>query len=147
MARKKASRKKARRTTARKTTRKATRKATRKTTRKKASATRSAKITASKTPRTKGDFFRTIAENTDLTRKQVADVFDVAGKIIEKDLSRTGAGVCNFGGLMKVLVQRKKAVPKRKGINPFTGVEQWFKAKPARNVVKVRPLKALKEMV
>ena len=35
----------------------------------------------------------------------------------------------------------------RKGINPFTGEEQMFKAKPARKVVKVRPLKKLKEMV
>ena len=33
----------------------------------------------------------------------------------------------------------------RKGINPFTGEEQMFKAKPASIAVKVRPLKKLKE--
>ena len=42
---------------------------------------------------------------------------------------------------------KKKAVPARKGINPFTGQEQMFKAKPARTVIKVRPLKKMKDMV
>jgi hypothetical protein len=32
-------------------------------------------------------------------------------------------------------------------INPFTKEETLFKAKPARNVVKNRPLKGLKDMV
>jgi hypothetical protein len=41
---------------------------------------------------------------------------------------------------------RKPATKERKGINPFTGQEQIFKAKPARNVVKIRPLKAMKDM-
>jgi nucleoid DNA-binding protein len=48
---------------------------------------------------------------------------------------------------MKVEVKRKPATKARKGINPFTGEETMFKAKPARNVVKVRPLKKLKDMV
>ena len=48
---------------------------------------------------------------------------------------------------MKITVIHKEATKARKGINPFTKEEQLFKAKPARNVVKVRPLKALKEMV
>lgn len=48
---------------------------------------------------------------------------------------------------MKIKVIRKPAVPARKGINPFTKEEVMFKAKPARNVVKVQPLKNLKAMV
>jgi nucleoid DNA-binding protein len=48
---------------------------------------------------------------------------------------------------MKVKVVRKPAVPARKGINPFTKEEMTFKARPARNVVKILPLKSLKEMV
>jgi nucleoid DNA-binding protein len=48
---------------------------------------------------------------------------------------------------MKITVKRKPATKARKGINPFTGEEMMFKAKPARNVIKVRPLKKLKEMV
>jgi hypothetical protein len=46
-----------------------------------------------------------------------------------------------------VAVVRKPATKARKGINPFTGQETLFKAKPARNVVKIRPLKNLKDMV
>jgi hypothetical protein len=48
---------------------------------------------------------------------------------------------------MKLVVQRKPATKARRGINPFTGEETIFKAKPARNVVKIRPLKNLKDMV
>ena len=50
-------------------------------------------------------------------------------------------------GLMKVKVQRKPATPEREGVNPFTKEPTVFKAKPARNVVKVRPLIGLKRMV
>ncbi|TVQ32735.1 MAG: hypothetical protein EA376_05060 [Phycisphaeraceae bacterium] len=136
MARKTAARKK---TTRKKTT------ARKKTTKK--AATRRATIPGTKKARTKSEFFKTIAENTDLTRKQVADVFDVASQMMAKDLGTSGPGVVNFGGLMKVTVQKKPATRARKGINPFTGEETMFKAKPARKVVKVRPLKALKSMV
>jgi nucleoid DNA-binding protein len=44
-----------------------------------------------------------------------------------------------------VQVVNKPATKARKGINPFTGEETMFKAKPARNVIKVRPLKKLKD--
>ena len=47
---------------------------------------------------------------------------------------------------MKIIVVQKPAVAARKGINPFTKQEQMFKAKPARRVIKVRALKALKDM-
>jgi len=35
----------------------------------------------------------------------------------------------------------------RLGLNPFTKEQVMFKAKPARNVVRVRPLRGLKNMV
>ncbi len=47
----------------------------------------------------------------------------------------------------KMKVVKKPARPARKGTNPFTGEEMMFKAKPARKVVKVLPLKGLKDMV
>ncbi|MEM7281726.1 MAG: HU family DNA-binding protein, partial [Pseudomonadota bacterium] len=50
-------------------------------------------------------------------------------------------------GLMKIKSVKKPATKARKGINPFTGEEMMFKAKPARKAVKVLPLKGLKEMV
>ncbi|MCB9838269.1 MAG: HU family DNA-binding protein [Phycisphaeraceae bacterium] len=155
MATRKTTRKTTRKSTARKATRKsATRstprkKATRRTTtRKKTAAARpSLKMTQTSKPRTKAEIYRLISEATELTRQQVASVFECMGEIIEKDLKKGGPGAVNMAGLMKVTVQRKPAVPKRKGINPFTGEEQWFKAKPARNVVKIRPLKSLKDRV
>ena len=52
-----------------------------------------------------------------------------------------------FRGLLKIVVVQKPAVAARLGINPFTQQQQMFKAKPARKVIKVRPLKALKDMV
>jgi len=142
MARKKNTRKKSSRTTSgrKKTSRAAA-------SRKKAAAKAPAKISSTDRPRTKSDFFKTIAENTELSKQQVASVFDVAQDIVAKDLSARGPGVVNFGGLMKVVVQKKPATKARKGVNPFTGEEMMFKAKPARKVVKVRPLKALKELV
>jgi nucleoid DNA-binding protein len=67
--------------------------------------------------------------------------------VLAADLGKRGPGICNIPGLAKVVVQRKPATKARKGINPFTGEEMMFKAKPARNVVKVRALKNLKAMV
>ncbi|MDX9910736.1 MAG: HU family DNA-binding protein [Phycisphaerales bacterium] len=112
-----------------------------------ASTKRPAKISAASKARTKGDVFKTIADHVGITRKDVAGVFDALGQIISADLGKSGPGVVNVGGLMKVTVQRKPATKARKGINPFTGEQTTFKAKPARNVVKVRPLKSLKSMV
>ena len=105
------------------------------------------RVAAVEKPRTKGEILGTIAENTDLTRRQVGEVFDAMSAVIKKDLGRGGPGTFSVPGLMKITVQRKPATKARPGINPFTGEATTFKAKPARNVVKVRPLKSLKDMV
>jgi len=97
--------------------------------------------------RTKSEVYRELGECGDLTRKQVVAVFDGMAGMIKKDLGRRGPGVFTVPGLMKVKVVRKPATKARKGINPFTKEEMMFKAKPARNVVKVTALKALKDMV
>lgn len=97
--------------------------------------------------RTKGDVFTGIADNTGLTRKQVSGVFEALGAMMGQDLGRSGPEVFALPGLAKFTVVHKPATKARKGINPFTGEETMFKAKPARNVVKVRPLKGLKDMV
>ena len=67
--------------------------------------------------------------------------------MIKKDLGKRGPGTFTVPGLMKIKVVRKPATKARKGTNPFTGEEMMFKAKPARNVVKVQALKGLKDMV
>ncbi len=104
------------------------------------------KITATKV-RTKSQVFGEIAEGSDLTRGQVAGVFDELTGMIKKDLGKRGPGIFTVPGLMKIKVVRKPATKARKGTNPFTGEEMMFKAKPARNVVKVLALKGLKDMV
>ncbi len=97
--------------------------------------------------RTKSEVYSALCESTGLKRKEVVSVFDGLSAIIKKDLGKRGPGTFTVPGLLKVKVVRKPATKARKGTNPFTGEEMMFKAKPARNVVKVRPLKALKEMV
>jgi nucleoid DNA-binding protein len=96
---------------------------------------------------TKSETFAKLAEATGLSRKQVAAVFDELTKIISHNLGKKGPGVFALPGLAKLKVVHKPAVKARKGINPFTKEEQMFKAKPARNVVKAVPFKALKDMV
>jgi len=150
----------ARKTTARKTVRKvvAKRKTTAKKPVRKTAAKRTAvrktsvrqapmKITAIRDPFSKTNIMRCIADNTELTKKQVESVFMELDVLMQRHLKKGAAGQFTIPGLMKCEVKRKPAKKARKGINPFTGEEMMFKAKPARNVVKVRPLKKLKEMV
>lgn len=106
-----------------------------------------AKAAAAEKPRTKSEIFNTLAEETGLTKKDVSAVFDAMAGLIEKDLSKKGPGVFNVAGLLKLKVVRKPATKAREGTNPFTGEPTVFAAKPARNVVKAQPLKALKDMV
>lgn len=97
-------------------------------------------------PATNSEIHSMIAEATGITKKEVASVFDCLGQIINGHVKKNAAGACKIAGLMKIEVKRKPAVKARKGINPFTGEETMFKAKPARNVVKIKALKKLKEM-
>ena len=113
---------------------------------KKAKAKKKTTAKSAKKPTTKSESLTYIAEKTDLTKKDVSAVFDALAMLMKRDLKR-GPGVYTVPGLMKVKVVRKPATKARKGVNPFTGEEMMFKAKPARNVVKVLPLKGLKEMV
>jgi nucleoid DNA-binding protein len=98
-------------------------------------------------PRTKSEVYAALAEANEMSRKDVAVFFDSMTNLMRKELGKRGPGVFNVPGLMKVRVVRKPATKARRGINPFTGEETMFKAKPARNVVKVSALKGLKEMV
>tara|TARA_R110002096_G_scaffold172690_4_gene346538 strand:- start:372 stop:707 length:336 start_codon:yes stop_codon:yes gene_type:complete len=102
---------------------------------------------AVKKPPTKSEILNSIAEETELTRKQVASVFTALDGLIAKELKPRGSGLFNMVGLCKIKVVKKPATKARKGINPFTGEETVFKAKPARKAVKVLPLKGLKDMV
>jgi len=105
------------------------------------------KKTTETKPRTKSQIYTWIADETELTRKDIASVFEAMSGLVKKDLGNRGPGSFTVPGLMKIVKKHKPKRAARKGVNPFTGEEMMFKAKPAHNVVKVRPLKALKEMV
>jgi nucleoid DNA-binding protein len=94
----------------------------------------------------KGEVIRSLTEQTGLNRKQVVAVLDGLSGQIANALGKRGPGTFTVPGLMRINVIQKPATKARMGINPFTGLETMFKAKPARRVVKVRPLKNLKEM-
>jgi nucleoid DNA-binding protein len=87
-----------------------------------------------------------IADATQLSRKQVQAVLDELTNVIEGHVKKKGVGEFVLPGLLKITTVKKPATKARKGINPFTGEEVMFKAKPASISVKVRPLKKLKEM-
>lgn len=86
-----------------------------------------------------------ISEATELSKKQVQAVMDELTNIIEGHIKKKGVGEFVLPGLLKITTVKKPATKARKGINPFTGEEVTFKAKPASTSVKVRPLKKLKE--
>ncbi len=88
-----------------------------------------------------------IADNTELSKKQVGAVLEELSTLVERHIKKRACGEFVLPGLMKISTVRKPAKKARKGINPFTGEETMFKAKPASTVVKIRPLKKMKEMV
>jgi len=96
---------------------------------------------------TKSAMMGAISDDTGLSKKQVIAVFDTLGTLINGHLKKGGAGVCTIPGLMKIKTIHKPATKARKGTNPFTGEEMMFKAKPARKIVRARPVKAAKEAV
>lgn len=98
-------------------------------------------------PPSKSEVLNSLAEKTGLSRKQVGTIMAELGGLISRHLGKKGNGVFTIHGLMKLRVVRKPATKARKGINPFTKEEVMFKAKPARNTVKISAMKALKDMV
>ena len=106
-----------------------------------------ARATAVKQPMTKAQLLSAIAEETGLTRNQVTSVMESLGGQIQRHIKKRGPGTFTFPGLLKIKTMRKPARKARKGVNPFTGEETTFAAKPAHTVVKIQPLKGLKDMV
>ena len=119
--------------------------AKKKSTKKKAAAPAKT-VKVIKDPFTKSQLIEELANRTELSKKQIGGVLSELTGVIEGHIKKNGAGVFTLPGLLKMKVVRKPATKARKGINPFTGEPTTFKAKPARNVVKILPLKATKEM-
>lgn len=124
----------------------------------KSTSTKSSKVTAKamqpkkialtvKKPLTKSQTMEHLSAATGIKKKDVSNIFDAIVGLMEAHLSKKGPGEMNFAGLFKCRVIHKPATKARQGTNPFTGEPMTFSAKPARNVIKIRPLKKLKEVV
>jgi nucleoid DNA-binding protein len=104
-----------------------------------------------KAPKTasKTEIFTAIAEETQLTRKQVSQVFDALVSQISKNLGKKGPGVFALPGLVKIEKKAVPARPARKNVpNPFKpGETMNVAARKATTKIKVRPLKGLKDMI
>lgn len=94
---------------------------------------------------TKSQIIASVADSTGLTKKQVGTVMDEFHTLMERSIKKRSVGEFTVPGILKITTVKKPAKKARKGINPFTGEETMFKAKPASIAVKVRPLKKLKE--
>ena len=105
------------------------------------------KIAAVKERYSKTQILNQITEKTELSRKDVSAVLDELTDIIEGHIKKRACGEFVMPGLFKVVTVKKPARKARKGINPFTGEETTFAAKPASTQLKIRPLKKLKDMV
>ena len=134
-------------------TRKAAKKAPKKAARKAPARKKAAKkapakkvvVTPIRKKLTKSQIVASLAESTELTKKQVSAVMDAYDNLVERSIKKRSVGEFTVPGIMKITTVNKPAKKARKGINPFTGEEQMFKAKPASIAVKIRPLKKLKE--
>lgn len=99
-------------------------------------------------PITKSETYHELAAATGLTRKQVSAVFDELGNLIKKELGKKGPGLFTIPGLLKLRRIHKPATKGGERPDPFhPGQMMVVKPKPARNDVRARPLKSLREMV
>ena len=94
---------------------------------------------------TKSEILAQISKDTGLAKKQVGDVMESLSGVVKKSLK--GSGLFTLPGLLKMKVVKKPATKAREGVNPFTGEKMMFKAKPARKIVRARPVKAVKDSV
>ena len=95
----------------------------------------------------KGQFLTALSASTAIARKDLGTFMDHLTMLVAAHLNKKGPGHFTLPGLLKITIKHKPATKARKGTNPFTGEEMMFKAKPERNVVKIRPLQKLKAMV
>ena len=100
-----------------------------------------------KTKLSKSQMFEALAEDSGVTKSEVKKVWGSLERLIEASIWGRGYGQFTLPGLMKVTTVRRPAIKARRGINPFTKEEIWFKAKPATTGVRIRALKKMKGFV
>ena len=97
------------------------------------------------TQMSKSQLIEKIATATELSKRDVKNVMETLTDVGHKELKKSGLFL--VPGFAKFVVIKKPATKERKGINPFTKEPTVFKARPARKIVRARPVKAAKEAV
>ena len=93
----------------------------------------------------KSELIQKVSVEHSLSKKDVKSVLESLASVGYKELKKSGAFV--LPGFAKFVVIKKPATKARQGINPFTKEPTMFKAKPARKIVRARPVKAAKDAV
>ena len=96
---------------------------------------------------TKAQIIADISEQTNLSKKDIAAVFDTLKELVKNQLGKKGPGEFVIPDLLKLTVKNIPAKPARKGIDPFTKTERTFPAKPAQRKVRSSALKKLKDLI
>jgi DNA-binding protein HU-beta len=96
-------------------------------------------------PLSKSEILNAVSDavGEEVSKKHVKEVVEALVAVGHRELKKSGIFVLH--GFAKFVVVKKPAKPARKGINPFTKVEQTFAAKPASKAVRARPVKAIKD--
>ena len=97
-----------------------------------------------KTKLSKSQVLEALAEDSGMSKSEVKKVWCSLERLIEASICDQGYGQFTLQGLMKVTTVRRPAIKARRGINPFTKEETWFKAKPASTGVRIQALKKMK---
>ena len=93
----------------------------------------------------KSELIQKVADQHSLSKKEVKGVIESLASVGYKELKKNGAFL--LPGFAKFVVIKKPATKERAGINPFTKEPTVFKARPARKIVRARPVKAAKDAV
>lgn len=94
---------------------------------------------------TKSELFTYLAEKTELKSADIKRVFEHLFNFVESELKK--GNVVTVPDLCKIRTHTKPATKARKMISPFTKEEITVKAKPARKVIKIKPVKKVKDLV
>ena len=98
---------------------------------------------SAKKPPTKSEIYTQLADDTGLTKKDVAAVFESMSGLIQKNLGgRNAPGMFTLPGLLKMRVVKKPATKARKGVNPFTGEEMMLKPSQRPRPLRLQRLRA-----
>jgi DNA-binding protein HU-beta len=93
----------------------------------------------------KSELIQKVADEASVAKKDVKAVIESMATVAYKEMKKSGEFL--LPGFAKFIVVKKPATKERTGINPFTKEPTVFKARPARKILKVRPVKAAKDAV